>query len=92
LRDLIAAAEWSFWVEFRNRMTHRGNLPRIIRVNMGAPTPPAQSLDFGGTSSTPVIRMDTADVELRLGWLARTLCVLLEQDADLVDAHAPSPA
>lgn len=92
LRDLVAADEWSFWVEFRNRMTHRGNLPRIIRVNMGAPTPPAQSLDFGGTPSTPVIRMDTADVEPRLGWLARTLCVLLEQGADLVDAHAPSPA
>ena len=92
LRNLVDADEWSFWVKMRNRMTHRGNLPRIIRVNMGAPTPPAQSLDFGGTSSTRTIRMDTADVELRLGWLARTLRVLLEQGADLVDATRPLPA
>ena len=92
LRNLVAADEWSFWVDLRNRMTHRGNLPRILRVNMGGPTPPAQSLDFGGTSSTRTIRMDTADVELRLGWLARTLRVLLEQGADLVDATRPLPA
>lgn len=91
LRDLVAAAEWSFWVEFRNRMTHRGNLPRIIRVNMVAPTPPAQSLDFAATSSTSATRMDTTDVERHLGWLAERLRVLLEQGADLVDACRPFP-
>lgn len=92
LRGLVAADEWFFWVDLRNRMTHRGKLPRIIRVNVGAPTPPAQPLDFGGTSSTPAIRMDTAEIERRLGWIADRLSTLLENGADLIDLRSPPVA
>lgn len=89
LRGLVDSDEWSFWVKMRNRMTHRGNLPRIVRVNVGVPTPPADALDFAGTSSTSAIRMDAAEVERCLGWLTERLRVLLEHGADLVEACCP---
>jgi hypothetical protein len=89
LLDVVASDEWKFWVDLRNRMTHRSTLPRIIRVNVGAPTPPAQALDFAKTSSTSAIQMDVPEVERHLKWLANSLRVLLERGTDLVDLCRP---
>lgn len=76
-------------MDLRNRMTHRSTLPRIIRVNMGAPTPPAQALDFAKTSSTSAIQMDVPEVERHLEWLAERLRILLERGTDLVNLCRP---
>lgn len=89
LLDVTALDEWKFWVDPRNRMTHRSSLPRIIRVNVGAPTPPAQALDFAKTSSTSAIQKDGPGVERHLEWLADSLRVLLERGTDLVDLCSP---
>lgn len=89
LLDVTASAEWKFWVGLRNRMTHRSTLPRIIRVTMGAPTPPAQALDFAKTSSTSAIQMDVPEVERHLEWLAERLRILLERGTDLVNLCRP---
>ena len=86
---VTASDEWKLWVKLRNRMTHRSTLPRIIRVNVGAPTPPAQALDFAKTSSTSAIQMDVPEVERHLKWLANSLRVLLERGTDLVDLCRP---
>lgn len=89
VRAMVASDEWSFWLDLRNRMTHRSALPRIIPVNVGAPTPPAQALDFAKTSSTSAIQMDGPEVQRHLEWLAESLRVLLERDTDLVDLCRP---
>lgn len=89
VRAMVASDEWKFWVDLRNRMTHRSTLPRIIRVNVGAPTPPAQALDFAKTSSTSAIQMDVPEVERHLEWLAESLRVLLERGTDLVELCGP---
>jgi hypothetical protein len=86
---VTALDEWKFWVDPRNRMTHRSSLPRIIRVNVGAPTPPVQALDFAKTSSTSAIQKDGPGVERHLEWLADSLRVLLERGTDLVDLCSP---
>ena len=89
VRAMVASDEWKLWVKLRNRMTHRSILPPIIRVNLGAPTPPAQALDFAKTSSTSAIQMDVPEVEQHLKWLAESLRVLLERGSDLVDLCSP---
>ena len=44
--------DWRTWVELRNRMTHRSNLPRHIRSAIGGPAPTAEAAEFAATSST----------------------------------------
>jgi hypothetical protein len=54
LAQLLNSNEWNLWVDLRNRMTHRGNLPMRIRGVIGSSTPvPARwPLEFAATSST----------------------------------------
>ena len=89
VRAMVASDEWSFWVNLRNRMTHRSSLPRNIWLYVGAPTPPAQALDFAKTSSTSAIQKDGSEVERHLKWLADSLRVLLERGTDLVEPCGP---
>jgi hypothetical protein len=74
---LTSSNEWKRWLDLRNRMTHRSNLPRIIQAAIGAEPPPAKALHFGGTSSTPGIEGDVSYLEAMFAWMASSLRNLL---------------
>ena len=69
LSRLCASAEWKLWVELRNRMSHRSNLPRIIFGAVGAETPLAKALHFAATSSTPIVEGDLESFDALHTWL-----------------------
>jgi hypothetical protein len=77
LDRLLSANEWSLWVDLRNRMTHRSNLPRIIQAWVGPPPPPAKPINLAATSSTPAVQADPADFNALHRWLASALASLL---------------
>lgn len=73
LSVILGAPEWERWVEFRNRMTHRSNLPRIIKASVGSAPPPGKTLDFAATSSTAAFSGDEHDLVSLYDWLAAKL-------------------
>jgi hypothetical protein len=77
LTRICNSVEWTTWIDLRNRMTHRGNLPRIIVGAVGAPAPKTKPLYFDATSSTQAIESDIADFERLKEWLAASLKDLL---------------
>ncbi len=70
---ILAAPEWERWVEFRNRMTHRSNLPRIIKASVGSAPPPGKTLDFAATSSSTAFSSDENGLIRLYAWLAASL-------------------
>lgn len=77
LQALVAAQEWELWVDLRNRMTHRSNLPRRHFASVGAPPPQVNPLNYAPTSSTPEVDADLADWDALPQWLAQQLRRLL---------------
>lgn len=73
LGKLTGSVEWKDWIDLRNRMTHRSNLPRIVEATIGAPPPPAKALHFAATSSTPYIADDVSRFVSLFGWLANSV-------------------
>ena len=77
LQALTVAKEWELWVDLRNRMTHRSNLPRRIFASAGAPPPQVNPLNYAPTSSTPEVDANLADWDDLHQWLAQQLRRLL---------------
>lgn len=77
LDRLTSADEWRTFVELRNRMTHRSNLPRVINAHVGANPPPTKPLNFAATSSTRALTADLVDFDALHRWLGNTLRELL---------------
>lgn len=77
LLELLAAPEWTLWVDLRNRMTHRSNLPRRHFASVGAPPPQVKPLNYAPTSSTPEVDADFADWDALHEWLAQQVRKLL---------------
>lgn len=77
LNVLINSNEWIQWTNLRNRMTHRSNLPRIIRGATGTDPPPMKALHFAATSSTSAFEADISNLEDMFTWLAVSLRNLL---------------
>jgi len=84
LNSIIGSDEWKLWVDLRNRMTHRSNLPRIIRGAVGSSPPPGKALQFAKTSSTPSFEEDEEHLEYLFSWLAESLRSLLIGGHNLV--------
>ena len=84
LQHLVAAQEWTLWVDLRNRMTHRSNLPRRHFASVGAPPPQVKPLNYASTSSTPEVDADFADWDALHEWLAYQLRKLLLSGAELL--------
>lgn len=74
---LTSSTEWALWVDLRNRMTHRSNLPRIVQGAIGADPLPAKALHFAATSSTPAFEADVSHLKAMFTWLAESLRNLL---------------
>jgi hypothetical protein len=83
LNKLLLSGEWSLWVELRNRMTHRSNLPRIINASVGAPPPVSKPLNFAPTSSTPRVEAEISEFDGLHTWLAKSLRDLLIEGRQL---------
>jgi len=85
LEELVASDQWSLWKNFRNTMTHRSNLPRIVYAAMGGPLPPANPLEFASTWSSKALSGDEATFNEMLSWLASSLERLLRAGAQLAN-------
>ena len=77
LHALVTAREWGLWVDLRNRMTHRSNLPQRHFGSVGGPAPRINPLNFAPTSSTPSVDADLGDWDVLHLWLAQQLRGLL---------------
>jgi hypothetical protein len=86
LESMLAAAEWQLWTQFRNRMAHRSNLPRVIKAAIGA-APQAFAIELAATTSSPALVADEVHLESLFDWLAKTLTNLLDLGRSL--AHPP---
>jgi hypothetical protein len=85
LNGLLVSTEWSLWVDLRNRMTHRSNLPRMIFASAGAPAPVVAPINFAQTSSTRRVEAEISDFDALHKWLARSLGSLLAEGRQLVN-------
>ena len=85
LKILTASTDWSLWIELRNRMTHRSNLPRITRVAFGSEPPPEKALQFAATSSTQAFEADIEHLGIMFKWLANSLRQLLVEGKKFAD-------
>jgi len=79
LDSVVNAPEWKCWVDLRNRMTHRSNLPRVVQGAVGNAPPPAKAIHFAATSSTDDIEGELDDFDELHTWLADTVRLLLRE-------------
>jgi hypothetical protein len=77
LQALNAAPEWNVWVNLRNRMTHRSNLPKRHFLSVGSPPPQVNPLNYAPTSSSTEVDADFADWDALHQWLANQVQELL---------------
>lgn len=73
LQRLVSCDEWKLWKEFRNTMTHRRNLPRIIYASLGGPLPTANPFEFAATWSTRALSEDETFLDEQLYWLSDSI-------------------
>lgn len=83
LARLCESAEWKQWIDLRNRMSHRSNLPQVTVGAIGCQPPPAKALHFAPTSSTPKIEGGLDEFDLLCVWLSRVLSELLVEGASI---------
>lgn len=88
LEDLKGSDEWELWVDLRNRMTHRSNLPRIIYASCGGAPQANEALNYAATSSTPQINSDFDEWDKLNEWLATTLKKILVSSATVLKASS----
>jgi hypothetical protein len=86
LNSLVSAPEWELWVDLRNRMTHRSNLPRRHFLSVGAPAPKVNPLNYASTSSSPEVDAGLGDWDELHRWMAQKLKELLVSGAGLLRA------
>jgi hypothetical protein len=89
LNSLVCAPEWELWVDLRNRMAHRSNLPRRHFASVGTPPPKVNPLNYAPTSSTPEVDADLTDWDNLHTWLANKLRELLVSGAVLLRGASP---
>jgi hypothetical protein len=85
LDKLITSDQWKFWKDFRNAMTHRSNIPRIIHASIGGPLPREIPLEFAPTWSTRALSGDEGAFNEMISWLAASLEQLFIGGIQLAD-------
>lgn len=86
LDGLVVANQWQLWIDLRNRMTHRSNLPRRHYASVGAPPPVVRPLNYAPTCSTPDIDANYEDWDDLQRWLALQLRDLLRGGTEMLKA------
>jgi hypothetical protein len=74
---MLLSPEWRIWTSYRNTMTHRSNIHRIIYAALGSPLPPARIMQFAGSWSHDPMDGDERAFLALAEWLARTCRDLL---------------
>jgi hypothetical protein len=77
LDALLDSPEWKTWLELRNRMSHRSNLPRNVYGMSGDVPPPAKALQYAATSSSAALTGEIEDLEALFTWLTDAIRELL---------------
>jgi hypothetical protein len=77
IQELANSSEWSLWIEVRNRLSHRGNLPGIICAAIGGPLPATNPIVFAETTSTAAIDMGVSELNAHFDWITATLAKLM---------------
>lgn len=85
LHQLLASDQWKLWKDFRNTMTHRSNLPRIIHAAIGGPLPPSNPLEFAAAWSSKALCGDEAAFDELLYWLSGSLEQLFQGGTQLAN-------
>ena len=84
LNVLINSKNWHLWVDLRNRMTHRSNIPRITYGAVGSSPQQAKALQFAATSSTIAFEADENHLVVMFEELSHSLSQLLKGGVSLV--------
>jgi hypothetical protein len=82
--------EWRLWKEFRNRMSHRSNLPRSINLPMGGPTPANLPLQILKATSSPALDGPLFALAQQRDWLTQAVRGLLCEPIGKVHYLLPS--
>jgi hypothetical protein len=69
----LGAQEWKLWLDLRNTMTHRANIPRTIFASMGSAPPPARLLEFPERWSHAALTGDETEFRRLTKWLAEAM-------------------
>ncbi|MBL0939420.1 MAG: hypothetical protein IBJ03_11020 [Gemmatimonadaceae bacterium] len=83
IRARLDSGEWELWTDFRNTMTHRSDIPRIVYASAGVPLPPAQLLAFAERWSHNALAGDEAEFRALLTWLADAMRDMMVAATDL---------
>jgi hypothetical protein len=73
LTALVASPQWLFFMDLRNRVSHRSNLSKPGFATMGGTLPAPIDFHYSATTSTPEVALTIAQFEGDLAWLAGTL-------------------
>jgi hypothetical protein len=85
LNTMVASPEWTTWMGFRNRTSHRSHLPNIIEGRAdGTPPPPSPPMNVAATSSTPAFTATLNELDGRMTWLGVTLRALFADATALI--------
>jgi len=71
LNKMLGSPEWKTWLEVRNRIAHRSNLPPIITMSTAA-LPYSPPINVAHTSSTKAFGATVEDMYRLLTWLGET--------------------
>lgn len=65
----LGSAEWEVYRTYRNTMTHRSNIPRIIHGAIGSAPPPEKIMQFADTWRTKGMHAGEDEFEKLFEWL-----------------------
>ena len=80
--DVINSKEYGSVKELRNRMSHRGNIPRHIKVTPGS-GPDLEFLNYAATWSSAALVGDSSKIDEMMNWFASTMKSILEAGHDI---------
>jgi hypothetical protein len=85
LKAGLESDEWRVFTTFRNTMTHRSNIPRIIYGAVGSAPPPEKIMEFAETWSTKALSADEGEFEKLFLWLTAFLRNILNSGEELAN-------
>jgi hypothetical protein len=77
LQTMLASDEWELWTDYRNTMSHRSNIPRILYASAGSAPPPSKIMQFSESWSHGPLDGDEVAFDSLGAWLTSTVRELL---------------
>jgi len=83
LESGLESGEWEVYTTYRNTMTHRSNIPRIIYGALGSMPPPEKIMQFADTWSTKGMHAGEEEFTRLFEWLVLFLKDILNGGREL---------